>query len=55
MNGSGFTLVSTSNAGGTNSTIQFEGNVVGTKILGSVSGSTSDGGTYSGSFSATKQ
>ena len=55
LSGSGFTLVSTSNAGGTNSTIQFEGNVVGTKILGSVSGSTSDGGTYSGSFSATKQ
>ena len=55
LSGSGFTLVSTSSGGGTNSTIQYEGNVVGNKILGSVSGSSSDGGTYSGSFSATKQ
>lgn len=55
LSGSSFTLVSTSNAGGTNSTIQFEGNIVGNKILGSVSGSASDGGVYSGSFSANKQ
>lgn len=55
LSGSSFTLVSVSSAGGTNSTINFEGSVVGAKILGSVTGSTSDGGTYSGSFSANKQ
>lgn len=55
LNGSSFTLVSVSSAGGTNSTINYDGNLVNNKILGSVSGSTSDGGTYSGSFSATKQ
>jgi hypothetical protein len=58
LSGNSFTLVSVSNQGGTNSTINFEGTVVGAKILGSVSGSanSSEGeGTYSGSFSANKQ
>ena len=51
-----FTLVSSSTSPeGVQSTINFEGNLVDTKIIGSVSGSTSAGGTYSGTFSANKQ
>ena len=53
-----FTLSATVADGGTNGVVNFEGAVVGSKILGSVSGSatTPDGqGTYSGSFSADKQ
>lgn len=55
LNGSSFTLVSVANDGGISRTVNYEGSVVNNKILGSVSGSTSDGGTYNGSFSATKQ
>jgi hypothetical protein len=54
----GFSLNATVDQGGTNGVINFEGSVVGNKILGSVSGTatTPDGqGTYSGSFSANKQ
>jgi hypothetical protein len=54
----GFTLTATVDQGGTNGAVNFEGAVVGSKILGSVSGTatTPDGqGAYSGSFSANKQ
>lgn len=55
---SSFTLTAAVNENGTNGTIQFEGTLVGTKILGSVSGAaTTPGGqgSYTGSFSANKQ
>lgn len=55
LDGNSFTLVSSTSELGVNRTINFEGNVVGTKIIGEVTGSTSEGGTYSGTFSANKQ
>lgn len=55
LDNNAFTLVSVVDDAGVTRTINFEGNLVGTKIIGSVSGSASDGGTYSGSFSANKQ
>ena len=58
LDNNAFTLSAAVNEGGTNGTINFEGAVVGAKVLGSVSGSaTTPGGSgiYSGSFSADKQ
>ena len=55
LDGNSFTLVSSTSELGVNRTINFEGNVVGTKIIGEVTGSTSEGGLYSGTFSANKQ
>lgn len=54
----GFVLNASVSGGGTNGTVVYEGNVVGQKILGSVSGSAttpSGEGQYSGTFSSTKQ
>lgn len=58
LSGNSFSLVSVSNVSGTNSTINYNGDVVGNRIIGSISGSaTSAGGngTYSGNFTANKQ
>lgn len=58
LSGNAFTLTASVNEGGTNGTVNFEGAVVGNKVLGSVSGTATipgGSGAYSGSFSATKQ